>query len=54
VLVFEPDRRVADAMGWNPLRAEAAPAVAAAAYRATRARLQRRDSAATVCRLLGH
>jgi NTE family protein len=53
VLLFEPDRQVSAAMGWNPMNALAAPAVADAAYRATLSRLQRADVAATMTALLG-
>jgi NTE family protein len=53
VILFEPDQRVASAMGYNPLNSRVAPAVAEAAYRATLERLKRREAAATVRLLIG-
>jgi NTE family protein len=53
VVVFEPDREVAAAMGWNPMNARHAAPVAAAAYRGTCARLQREEVAGTVRALVG-
>ena len=53
VIVFEPDRAVAGAMGWNPMDARRASAVAEAAYRGTRRRLERSDAAAAVRLLVG-
>ena len=53
VLLFEPDRAVAAAMGWNPIDGRRARAVADAAYLATRKRLDRGEVAATVRRLVG-
>lgn len=53
VLLFEPDRAVADVMGWNPMDARRASAVADATYRGTRRRLERGDAAATVRLLVG-
>lgn len=53
VVLFEPDRDVAAAMGWNPMDARRAAAVADAAYRATSERLQRAEMAKAVCSLVG-
>ncbi|HEX6837278.1 MAG TPA: patatin-like phospholipase family protein [Polyangia bacterium] len=53
VILFEPDRAVARAMGWNPMSRARVDAVADAAYHATRRRLQRADAAALVRQLVG-
>jgi NTE family protein len=53
VMLFEPDRDVSAAMGWNPLDGRRASAVAEAAYHATRTRLERSGVAAAVCMLMG-
>jgi len=53
VLVFEPDREIGAAMGWNPLDGARAAAVADAAYRATSRRLERGDGTAAVRLLVG-
>lgn len=53
VVLFEPDRDVVAAMGWNPMNARRAAAVRAAAYRATCVRLQNRELAKAVCALVG-
>jgi NTE family protein len=53
VVLFEPDREVAAAMGWNPMNGARAAGVAEAAFVATQRRLQRRNSAGALCRLVG-
>jgi NTE family protein len=53
VVLFEPDRDVSAAMGWNPMNAAAAPRVAEIAYRSTLQRLKRNGSADAVQRLVG-
>jgi hypothetical protein len=53
VVLFEPDRGVVAAMGWNPMNARRAAAVTTAAYRATCVRLQNREVAKAVCALVG-
>jgi len=53
IVLFEPDRDVVAAMGWNPMNARRAAAVTAAAYRATCVRLQNREVAKAVCALVG-
>ncbi len=44
VALFEPDRQVAAAMGWNPMDARLAPRLTDLAYRSTLARLRRHDA----------
>jgi hypothetical protein len=53
MMLFEPDRDVAAAMGWNPVDGRRAGAVAEAAYHATRKRLERTGVASAVCMLMG-
>ncbi len=53
VLLFEPDRDVAAAMGWNPMNPRHARAVAELAYRMTLAQLQRRHAADAASLLAG-
>jgi NTE family protein len=53
VVLFEPDRAVAAAMGWNPFDSARSFAVADAAYRATRHRLERGDVARTLRLVVG-
>ena len=53
VVLFEPDREVDAAMGWNPMDGARAPAVTDSAYRATRRRLQQPDVAEVLRALVG-
>jgi predicted acylesterase/phospholipase RssA len=53
VVLFEPDRAIARAMGWNPMDARRAPAVAAVAYGATMGRLASDAVASAVRQLVG-
>ncbi|HEX9104257.1 MAG TPA: patatin-like phospholipase family protein [Polyangia bacterium] len=53
LVLFEPDRAVAAAMGWNPMNAARAGSVAEAAYRATAERLARQGVTAAVRLLVG-
>jgi NTE family protein len=53
VILFEPDREVTAAMGWNPLRHDVTAAVVETAYRSTCQRLRSGKGGLTVSRLLG-
>jgi NTE family protein len=53
VVLFEPDRTVVSAMGWNPMKQRAAPAVAEAAFRSTLARLRRPEVTEALHLLVG-
>ena len=53
VMLFEPDRDVSAAMGWNPMDPHRGGEVAEAAYHATRKRLERTGVASAVCMLMG-